>query len=338
MMRYGTRFAFLAALALLAGAVAQAEAAIDIDGDLEDWGIKINSSGSLVYDSVAYDGYTGTLTGDYSGVSDDTWYGGYKIWYHLEDTDDGSNDYPVGPLYGGQNYDAEVLVVAPTPSTLYIGIASGQRPDNGASDPDEAYYGPGDIAILTDGVTYGLYGIEVGGGPGGLSGTAVPDMLDEDDSAYTYELFTSGYTDYPVEHAGEDAGSLWRTPDLDDWRVRGGWPTQLEYAKLAVSDHVGDADYTFNFKEVTADVGGGTAPLAQHSIIELSIPMDLFDGDVKEIRWGPACANDRVLVVQLSSTPPIPEPGSLVVWALLALSSGGCGWWRWRLRRHKGAA
>ena len=85
-MRCSNCFAFLAALALLAGAVVPAEAGITVDGDLKDWGITINSTGKLVYDDTAYGSYTGSPIGDGLGVKGQTVFGGLTIWYHLEDS------------------------------------------------------------------------------------------------------------------------------------------------------------------------------------------------------------------------------------------------------------
>ncbi len=139
------------------------QAAITVDGNLSDWGITLGSNGHFSY-AAAY-GYTypGNPTQGKQGTAT---IGGNTVAYDLEDSNDNSNNYQVGPLYGGQNYDAEVLVASVVGSNLYIGIASGQRPDNGAQ-----YYCPGDIC-LTKGST--TWGIEVGGGPGSTTTPSPP--------------------------------------------------------------------------------------------------------------------------------------------------------------------
>ena len=116
-------FAFLLAIAGKASALP-----IVVDGDLTDWGVTISDNNSSVYS-----------VGDPS------------ISYVVEDTDDNSNSYAVGPNYGGQNYDAQFLGITVHNNILNIGIASGQRPDNGLRN-----YSPGDIYIDINGIIYGM--------------------------------------------------------------------------------------------------------------------------------------------------------------------------------------
>jgi len=85
-----------------------------------------------------------------------------------EDIYDGSNSQDVDPNRGGQNYDAEWMGTALTGNTLFIGILSGLRPDNGFGE-----FGPGDIRLVAknaQGQVIAEYGIEVGGGVGGVAG------------------------------------------------------------------------------------------------------------------------------------------------------------------------
>ncbi len=83
--------------------------------------------------------------------------------YAIEDTSDSAGDNGfVGPNYGGQNYDVEFLGVKQQGSRIYLAMVSGLRPDNGFER-----FGPGDIRLVVNGVTYG---IEVGGGVGGGAG------------------------------------------------------------------------------------------------------------------------------------------------------------------------
>jgi hypothetical protein len=336
-----TFFSLLVALAVFAGAVSHATAGITVDGDLSDWGITIDSSGHLVY-NPAY-GYIGDApVNSVVNKTGTATIGGVKIHFNLEDSDDDTVDfYRVGPQYGGQNYDAEALLVTVDTNTLYIAIASGQRPDNKAyrgNGADARFYGPGDILLMTDAsdAVGPLYGIEVGGGPGAPN--PMPESLDETSAGWTYALQPNGYTDpgasgarLPVDSTPVMAGSLWHTM-LSNW---GQGIVSGELTQLLGGDYVGLADYVLNFYQAK-DINGNAQSLREHSIIELSIPYTdtMFNGSVDYVRWSPACSNDILRVLEVRLPPPVPEPGSLIVWVLLALSCGGCSWWRWRRRRE----
>lgn len=337
MRRRTTSLTILGILALVGGAVAQATAAINVNGDLSDWGITLDVDKHLLYDAGTYDGYTGDQP---AGSTTSKWgtgtFGGVTIRYHLEDSDDDTDAlYRVDPLYGGQNFDAQALVVAHDDSTLYIGIASGQRPDNANpdGDVDASYYGPGDLLIMTlDNTTYPnqweKYGVEVGGGPGAPDPFPSPAMVEDGDPGWTYELNGSGYTESSSKRDDANAGSLWRTSSFsDDW-IQGNLG---HYTQLQGGEYVGLVDYAFNFDK----------SLGQHSFIEMAIPYHdpWFDAPVRYVRWSPACFNDEVyLCVTLPPPAPVPEPASLVVWALLALGCGGSAWWRSRRGRRREAA
>ena len=246
----------LAALCVIAGS-APAFADYIVDGDLSDWGV-------LVADNNA----TTFITGPNSGL----------LGTHLEDQDDNAGDGAyVGPLYGGQNYDAEYMGVARQGSEIFISIMTGQRPDNGLTR-----FAPGDILIETD---TAIYGIEVGGGEGGVAGALVG--LGEIGS--TYELNGSGYT---IAHEAADAqqttGSIW---------VDVNWsPTQFEID--SGSTLVGMAsDYVYTSNTSTS----------QHAVVELSFDTSLLAGQtITSIQWRPSCGNDELIVA-------VPEPASLAL-------------------------
>ena len=237
-------------------------AAITVDGNLSDWGISCSTSSahSLSFNS-AY-GYTPSLTQNLEATSNPTaapvgsngnkassplTVNNNKIFYDIEDSNDNwDHSKMVGPLYGGQDYDAEALLVSVVHNAstnrddLYIAISTGQRPDNVKNS-----FAPGDICIKgADGT---LFGIEVGGGTGGKTlGSGVQENK-SDSSGYavgtTYKLDSSGYTNSSTNiqqnnlktalSTSQTAGSIWEGgtwdygvfgSQIDGQKV----PTQLE--------------------------------------------------------------------------------------------------------------
>lgn len=215
----------------------------------------------------------------------------------VEDADDNAGDEGYnGPSKGGQNYDAEALAAATQAGNLFIVIVTGQRPDNGLTR-----YAPGDIRIDT---SDGFYGVEVGGGAGGGPGGA----LTEGSPGSTYQIDGDGFAVGTVfTPAHQTTGSIWLNPNFISFqqlRITGG------------GTHVGDADYIYTRDTVTT----------QHAVIELSIPLSIFEGrTIKAISWDPACRNDELKISHLH----VPEPPSIV---LLALAGG---WLMVRGRRRK---
>jgi len=118
-------------------------AALVVDGNLSDWGVHVADNNQSTFNFTANIGLLGT---------------------HIDDQCDlaGDNGY-LGPHYGGQNFDAEMMAVALKNGRFYIAIVTGQRPDNGL-----ARYNPGDLIIATAG---GTFGMEMGGGQGGGAGS-----------------------------------------------------------------------------------------------------------------------------------------------------------------------
>ena len=306
-----------------------------VDGLLNDWGVTINSTGHLVYDAAygaAYDDTKG-LVASTSGTNVDV--NGRRVTYQIEDSNDYSNGYQVGPLWGGQNYDAEALLVSLDGGDLHIAIATGQRPDNRLAN-----YAPGDISIVSGGTTWG---IEVGGGAALDSGSA-NFLLAEGSNGTTYTIKTDGYTlSSASSSANQTAGSIWLTDGstsstLDptkDWQTgiaNSGTPrppTQL----IGGTTRLGQADYAFNFgvdpNDLMENLFGG------HAFIELVVEdYYMVFGDLLDpatVRWSPVCGNDQLMLsVTLPPKGVVPEPTSLVVWTLLI---GAAGWVGWRRKR-----
>jgi hypothetical protein len=213
--------------------------------------------------------------------------------FALEDQNDlaGDSGY-VGPNHGGQNYDVEFMAVALSATRMYIAIVTGQRPDNGL-----ARFSPGDIRIVgNDGK---VYGIEVGGGPGGAPGAG---LLTQDGGALgsTYNLNGSGFT---LSHVASDrlVGSIWENPN---WLVDPLPPaTEVQLTSAANGTLRGMADFAYTRND---------DPTMQHSVIELSIDRAIFGTATElDIYWAPSCGNDVLMVHD--DVPPgrIPAPGTL---------------------------
>ena len=248
--------------------------AITIDGNLSDWGVFVGDNN----------------TSNFSGASGTPGYlGGF-----VEDQNDKAGDGGfLGPDYGGQNYDGEFLGMALQGSTLYVAIVTGQRPDNGMQR-----FSPGDIHLTVDGVTYG---IEVGGGTGGLVATGA--------AGATYNVNNNGFTTSVAStNSQQTAGSVWTNVD---WIADPIAPTTDVQMKInGGSTQVGSADYVYTGNTVTS----------QHAIIELALDISNMLGEDGEgligIYWSPSCGNDVVQALHLAAIPQndIPEPGSALVW------------------------
>ena len=283
------------------------QAGFAVDGSLLDWG----------GDATLNFGLPNNTTG--SGVGD-----GFTFQYHHEDSSDTAGDTgPLGPNHGGQNYDGEFLGVGQFASKLLIAIVTGQRPDNGFQR-----YAPGDIRITTsDG---SIFGIEVGGGAGGGSGSAITEGA----SGSTYSLnsngYTSGHTASPAVGPGSDhkAGALFLT-SAANWildPISGGTPPfdgqQPVQLQFTGGTFLGMADFIYTRDAVTS----------QKAAIELAIDLSLFGSGVSitSVQWAPSCGNDVLHVGVTPGMIQVPEPASFL---LGLLGVGGIAGVR-RIRRR----
>ena len=294
-MRPGLR-ACAALLALLL--VSPAFGGIAINGNLSDWGVSVADN-------------NGSNFGVAAGAGQATLGDGSVMYYHLEDQHDlAGHSTLLGPNYGGQDYDAEFMGVVLNGTQLSIAIVTGQRPDNGFT-----FFAPGDIRIQT---SQGVFAVEVGGGMGGGSGTAITEGA----LGATYRLNANGETKGAllsdgtavgdlsgpnpqlVANASQTAGSIWKDPEwIFDPIVPQG-PTQMQFVG---GTRVGDADYIYTRNSSTS----------QHSIIELTLDAALLGGGILEsVYWRPSCGNDELNVDVDRQI--VPEASTLVSWGLLA--------------------
>lgn len=302
---------------LCAGAVilllcAPAQAGFVVDGDLRDWEI-VNNSAHTDWDVPAVSGI-GVYTTSY----------GFKFKYAREDSSDTAGDSGyIGPNSGGQNYDTEFLAAGVFGSELRISIVTGQRRDNGFER-----FAPGDLRITMTpgGGTEVIYGLEIGGGRGGTTGTSV----NLGDPGSTYGLNSSGFTTSHTASAtgpigtAHVAGSIWRTTDTDwildpisggtgdkFWPEPGKDPVQLQFTGGTYAGMASAYKYKFG------------SSLGQKAVIEISIPMSVFGGlAFWSVQWGPSCGNDILHV---------PEPASFGILMTGALGFLGVA----GLRRRK---
>lgn len=256
-----------------------------VDGNVADWGITVadnNASNFLTLDVAA----PAVLLG-----------------HAREDNNDlGGDGALLGPHYGGQNYDAEFMAVALQGDRLHVVIVTGQRPDNGL-----ARFSPGDIRIVAN--TGQVFGIEVGGGAGGVAAL----LLAAGAPGSTYLLNGSGYTQ-SHHHSPRPVGSIWREPDWINDAIRHNVPVQMA---AGGGEFLGVAEYVYT----------GDAVTSQHAIIELAIDRAIFGAaTMLDFFWAPACNNDNLLVHD-DLPARVPAPGSL--------AALGIGWLGLRFARKR---
>ena len=239
-----------------------ASAGVIVDGNLTDWGISVADH----------------------NASDFTFSSSLNIlgWHEEDQNDQAGNGGQLGPYQGGQNYDAELLAVALENNVLSIALVTGQRPDNNLE-----FFSPGDLRFET---SLGVFGIELGGGPGGDAG----DLLLSGAPGSTYVVNSRGYTTgHSWADPAQTAGSIWLDADWLFDPISHARTTQMQITPDSVS--VGQADYVYTRDQVTD----------QHSIVELSFDLTAFSGAVIDnISWRPGCGNDE-LQVELGI---VPEP------------------------------
>lgn len=259
---------------------------ITVDGNVADWHISVADGGA---------GNNG-LASNFSNPSVEGTVLHQSFFFAVEDQNDtwGDSGYLI-PNYGGQNYDVEFMGLAFDTNKLYLTIVTGQRPDNGIMR-----YSPGDIRIVAktgkaqDATVLAQYGIEVGGGKGGGSGSE----LQEGATGSTYILNSSGYT---VDHTTSQraVGSIWKDPN---WLLDPIPPaTAVQLANDTTGALVGTADFVYTRNTVTS----------QHAVIELSLDRSIFgSAGALDIYWAPSCGND-VLEINDDLPARVPEPGTL---------------------------
>lgn len=288
------------AAAVVAIAGQSATAAVTVDGNLSDWGItpanNYTNWGSGIASSPHSIGGDGGVKGFATIGSGPT---AFNFSYHVEDTNDFAGpNVQVGPLYGGQDYDAEFLGVGFDGPNLVISILSGQRFDNLAK-----YFSPGDVRIET---TNGLFGVETTGA--------------------TYNIKNDGTTQSAVAAPGA-AGTIWRTAE-SDWKTNSPLSplTPVQIAGGSLLDSV-----LFSYVDLTGNAD-------THAAIEMSIPLSILfgngPGSVLAVQWGPSCGNDLLRVTDIPTPPEpappaVPEPSSI---ALLGLGAFGLGARKWQRR------
>jgi len=248
-----------------------------VDGSLSDWGVVVADRNASVLSFAP-------------GLN--------VLAYDVEDqNDDAGISAYLGPNYGGQDYDAELLAVAFDEGKLFIALVTGQRPDNGFK-----LFAPGDLRFAT---SEGVYGLEIGGGPGGGDGS----LLLEGAPGSTYTLYSDGQTSgHAWADPAQTTGSLWRNVGWINDAIPPAGPTQLKIDSASAC--VGMADYVYTRNVYTK----------QHAVIELSLDIGLFNGAVIDtISWRPSCGNDELDAPVRS----VPEPGSIAL-----MLSGGLLLWR----------
>ena len=294
-----------AALLVMAGAVTTALAApiptlnASVDGNLSEWGVTLlNNNGSNIMPDTVAPGSTSPLCIVPPSA----------VWA-CEDTDDNaSTSGLVGPQSGGQNYDVEFLGMSrgtgANSNTLFVGIASGLRPDNGAT-----LYAPGDMFLTVNGVAYV---IEMGGGAGHPTGDPALGPQTQGAAGSYYTLNGSGYTSSVASLATQTVGSIWRVADgitsQTSWATQ---PTQWQKSGSAVSLGTATVYSTLDSLTGTGDTGQN-----QHAVIEVAIDMGLFPAvsgpvTIDTLRWDPACFNDVLSVTGTFAM--VPEPSTLLL-------------------------
>lgn len=265
---------------------------ITVDGNVSDWGITVKDGNLSNFSTPAVAGTTLNST----------------FFFAREDNNDfwGDSGY-LGPNYGGQNYDVEFMGLAFDGAKVYLTIVTGQRPDNGLQK-----FSPGDIRIVAKtsktGSVKAVYGIEVGGGPGGAPGLGA--LTESTGNAVapgsTYSVNATGFTTGHTASA-RGVGSLWKDPNwlLDPIPPK----TDVQLKDDGSGQYIATADFVYTRNETAT---------AQHSVIELALDRSVFaDAGALDIYWAPSCGNDVLEINDdLPSPARVPEPGTLAALGL----------------------
>ncbi|MBI5860835.1 MAG: PEP-CTERM sorting domain-containing protein [Rhodocyclales bacterium] len=270
---------------------------VTVDGNLADWGVTLanNNGSNLAHTLGANDASPGCAS--------------QNAYFRCEDTNDNSNNYQVTPYWGGQNYDVEFLGMAQHNNTLFFGIATGQRPDNGA-----ALYSPGDLFLTINGTEYV---IEMGGGIAGAVGGSAQT---QGAAGSLFNIDAGGSTTGTVTLADQVAGSVWR---VNQGTTRNG------IGALGSTRHV-------QFDATTGQTALGmaqlyatlnTASADQHAVWEVAVDLSSFNlapgqtFGVVDAHWGPSCYNDVLSIGGEGRA--VPEPTTLALLGVGFLGLGG---------------
>jgi len=287
------------AIGLIAVTAPAASAAIvTVDGDLSEWGITVADTNASSWSGFGT-GATVTASGQDTTP--------FTFDFDLEQTDDLAGlGGSLGPLQGGQDYDAEFLGIGLDGMDVVIAIVTGQRPDNTLAN-----FSPGDIWIST---SDGVFGIEVGGGDG-TAGTAQVGG-----SAGSFYVINSGSGHTTSHAAGEHlAGDLIYGAQWENGIAASGPTLNVQMKAASVGESVaGTATYIYTRDSSTT----------QHAVIELKIPLSAFlvlgmgENQINSIQWAPSCGNDVVGVLQVTTniSTDAPEPTSLALVVMGGLS------------------
>jgi hypothetical protein len=227
-----------------------------IDGNLDDWGITIvNDDDSLLIDPV-------------SGIT-----------YWVEDDPDHWGDGgPVGPGYGGQNYDAEAICAALDDSWLYFAVASGARPDNGWER-----YEPGDIMITNSAGT--MFALETTGYRYDLDGAGF--VANDPTTVTSMQTGVAGHLYQVHGYYPEDSGSTLVMRGLTNWSLAADNQDPVQLYSVGAS--ISNIEFVFN-----NDFNINGSP-SQHSFMEGRISRTLLGGlddNIVNVHWANACGND----------------------------------------------
>ena len=271
--------------------------AVTVDGNLSDWGVTLanNNGSNLAHTAGANDASPGCTS--------------QNAFFRCEDTNDNSNAYQVTPYWGGQDYDVEFLGMAQRNNTLFFGIATGQRPDNGAD-----LYSPGDLFLSINGVQYV---IEMGGGIAGAVGGSAQT---QGAAGSLFHINANGNTTSTVTLADQVAGSVWRVNQGTTLQGIGALGSTR-----AVQFDATTGQTALGMAQLYASLN--TASANQHATWEVAVDLSLFNltpgqaFSVVDAHWGPSCYND---VLSISGDGrAVPEPATLALLSLGLLGLGG---------------